>query len=129
MQGPDINLSENHPGESGAMLDDRPEPAPAPDEAAFRLGETLLAARRLDAAIAAYREALLHRPEFGAAYHGLGLALLDEGQVAQAIAAQRNAVRLLPEEPLARIALGTALRLAGRAEEAIACYEAALALD
>ena len=47
MQGPDINLSENHPGESGAMLDDRTEPAPAPDEAAFRLGDSLQAARRL----------------------------------------------------------------------------------
>jgi tetratricopeptide (TPR) repeat protein len=104
-------------------------PALPPDEAALRLGESLLAARQLDAAIGAFREALRLRPDSGPAYHRLGLALLDQGQVAQAIAAQRNAVRLMPQDAAAQVALGTALRLAGRAEQAVPCYETALALD
>jgi Flp pilus assembly protein TadD len=74
----------------------------------------------LEAAIQAYREALVIDPDYADALEGLSMALADLGRFEEAIAAARRVVDLAPGEQLAYTNLSRIYQRAGdvpRAEE------------
>jgi tetratricopeptide (TPR) repeat protein len=80
--------------------------------AAFERGE-------LDAAGAAFEEALGTAPERGEALLGLGKIALQRGDAAQAAARFEQAIDAEPAPPAASVALARLRDLAGRAEDAL----------
>jgi tetratricopeptide (TPR) repeat protein len=75
-------------------------------EAWFNLGILEKNAGRLDAAIAAYEQALAQRPDYLAALNNLGLVLGDAGRAADAEAAFRRAIDADPSYAAAWLNLG-----------------------
>ena len=102
---------------------------PVAGDAACQLGQTLLAAGRLDDAIAALRHAVALDDTAALPRLLLGGALALRGEVAGALAAYRAAVRLAPEDALGWRALAEALRRLGPSDEAEACAQAAHSLE
>jgi tetratricopeptide (TPR) repeat protein len=92
------------------------------------LGYTLEQKGDLDGALAAYRNAIMFKPDFAQAFNNLGHALLKKGNSDGAIAAFRGAIRLQPDFPLALNNLGRALMAKGRPEAAIAAFRRAIRL-
>ena len=97
-------------------------------EACRNLGVALAAQGQLDAAIAAYRQAIALNPNYAEAYGNLGNALQAKGQLDAAIAMFRQAIALIPR-PEACCQLGNALRSSGQPHEASAAYRQAIALN
>jgi tetratricopeptide (TPR) repeat protein len=102
---------------------------PAPADAAFQLGQVLLAVGELDGAIAALGDAAARDPTRTAPWLVLGEALQTRGELGAASAAYRAAVGLEPDAPAGWRALAQALRQLGQIDEAETCALAALSLD
>jgi tetratricopeptide (TPR) repeat protein len=74
----------------------------------------------LEAAVAAYREALAIDPDFADGWEGLSMALADLGRFAEAIAAGERVVALMPDELLSYTNMSRICQKAGdvpKAEE------------
>lgn len=74
----------------------------------------------LEAAVAAYREALAGDPDFADGWEGLSMALCDLGRFDEAIAAAERVVQLLPDELLSYTNISRICQKAGdvpKAEE------------
>ena len=82
----------------------------------------------MDEAIAAYRQALRHKPDYAEAHNNLGFALRTKGQLDEAIAEYQEAIRLKKDYAIARTNLGLALLAKGRLDEAIAEGQEAIRL-
>src|SRR5262249_4378649 len=95
-----------------------------------QLAQSLLALRRVGAAVAEAREAARADAGYAPARDVLGLALYHQGGPSQeALGHLREAVRLDPESAGAPRAPGTALRAAGRLGEAVEHSERAAQLQ
>jgi protein O-GlcNAc transferase len=90
------------------------------------LGTALRTARKLDEAVAAYRQAILVKPDYAQAHYNLAIILHDQGKLDEAVAACRQAIRLKPDFVEAYYNLGTALRLQGKLGEAVAACRQAI---
>jgi len=120
----------------GAAIEDAMAPfmmplafAPAPADAAFQLGQTMLAVGALDPAIAAFEHAAALDPTSPVARLALGGTLRTRGRDGAAIDALRAAVSLDPDEPISWRALGQTFRQVGQTDEADSCELAALSLE
>ena len=63
----------------------------------FQLGMSRLALGNLDGAIAAFRGAIAHKPDFGPAHFNLGFALVKSGRTQEAVGPFKEAIRQNPE--------------------------------
>ena len=77
---------------------------------------------RPEEAVAAYREALRHKPDLPDLYNNLGLALRQADRLEEAAAALREAVRRAPQDAQAQGNLAGVLKELGRLDEAEAAY-------
>ena len=82
----------------------------------------------MDAALAAFRQALAQQPDHAEACVNLGQVLQEKGQFEASADACRRALELNPHSPLAHNNLGNALRELGQTDRAIAAYRQAIAL-
>jgi tetratricopeptide (TPR) repeat protein len=101
---------------------------PAAWMASYNLGMELAARNETDAAIASYRDALSHRPDYAEAHANLAMSLLTlPDRREEAIGHLETAVRLKPELWQAENNLANTLAtMPGREDEAIRHYEAVL---
>lgn len=97
-------------------------------EAQSALGAALHAARRYEAACAAFRAASRLAPKVAQIHAGLASVLHDAGQFPDAIAAFRQAIKLSPNDAGLHYNLGIVLRDAGLMDEAIASYQKTITL-
>ena len=81
---------------------------------------------RFDDAVAGYREALTHSPDYGEAWFNLGLAYQVMRQPEEALGPLEKACALLTGNVPCQNAYGQALRDAGQVEKAINVFEALL---
>lgn len=94
------------------------------------LGLVLAGQRRLDEAIAAYRQALRWLPgRYADAWHHLGIALREKGDLAGAISAYREALKIAPHSSAIHFNLGNALRATQQPSAAARAYTEALRID
>ena len=84
---------------------------------------------KAEEAIAVYREALAIDPDFGDAWHGLGMALSELGRHDEAIDAGKRLCELSPDDTLAHTTLSRFYQAAGRIPEAEAEGAKARILD
>jgi tetratricopeptide (TPR) repeat protein len=107
------------------------EPAAAPEtaEAWYTHGCDLEVDEDLDAAMAAYRQALKIDPKLPDAHLNLGRLLHEIGDLTAAEKHYRAAFEAQPDEPTAAFNLGVVLQDLGRLADAAAAYEKVLALD
>lgn len=87
--------------EAEALLEGRARHAPADPRLHLLLGITRQARGRLDAAIAAFREAVRTGPELAAAHGKLAFALDSAGEVGESLPHYRRAAELAPDAPQA----------------------------
>jgi protein O-GlcNAc transferase len=90
------------------------------------LGNVLKAQGKLPEAIASYRWALAHKPDYAEAHYNLGVTLHAQGDPAAAEASYRRALALKPNHAAAYNNLGNALQQQDKLEEAVASFERAL---
>jgi tetratricopeptide (TPR) repeat protein len=83
----------------------------------------------LEAAVAAYREAIALDPGFADAWQGLALAYGQLARHDDAIEAAKKLVELTPEDTLAHTTLSRAYQAAGKVPEAEAAAAKARILD
>jgi len=102
---------------------------PRAAEAAFHLGNSLLALDRLPAARLAFERALTLRPAYAGAGNGLGAVLARLGDEAAAIAAFRAALAIDPAFADAAGNLGTVLLETGELAESARWFERAIELE
>ncbi|MEB3357533.1 MAG: tetratricopeptide repeat protein [Synechococcales bacterium] len=107
------------------------DPAWASAEVALNLGQQLVTARKLKAAVDCYRLVTQHHPQVLAAFHHLGKLLVQQGRLAEAIACYREAVSHHPADATAYFELGQLLARAKdeSVAEAIACLQRATQLN
>lgn len=98
-------------------------------QAHYSLGDTLNRQGRFKEAEAAYREAIVLKPDAPLTHINLGVTLTAQGRFQEAEAAFREALRLHPASAMAHINLGNALYRQGRPREAEAAYHEALRLE
>jgi Flp pilus assembly protein TadD len=91
---------------------------PRSAEALSEQGMDLLAERRPEEAVRAFREAIAADERYFEAHHGLVRALRDVGQIEQSIGVALALTALTPEDPLAHTALSISLQAAGHVPEA-----------
>lgn len=103
--------------------------APQTAEAWYTHGCDLEIDDDLDAAMAAYRQAIKIDPKLPDAHLNLGRLLHEMGDLPAAEEHYRAAFEAQPDEPTAAFNLGVVLQDLGRLEDAAAAYEKALALD
>jgi tetratricopeptide (TPR) repeat protein len=103
------------------------DPKDAPNH--NNLGLAFYKQRKLDEAIACFRQAIDLDPKFAPAHINLGNALKDQGKLDEAIDCYHQAIQLHPKYALAHYNLGNALSKQGKLDEAIACYRQAIKLD
>lgn len=101
---------------------------PRDAEAHSNLGHALQDAKRLDEAIASFRQALALQPGLAEAHNNLGTALREQGQRDEAMACFQAALRLDPRSAEAYNNLGVALTDAGRLQDAFNSLRKALEL-
>ncbi len=89
-------------------------------------GDRLVAAGRLQEALAAYRAAEAETPRDPELLTNLGNVLLALKRPQEALAAYRAALALGFDHPLVYYNMGTVLRSSGRPQEALAAFEAVL---
>jgi tetratricopeptide (TPR) repeat protein/tRNA A-37 threonylcarbamoyl transferase component Bud32 len=92
------------------------------------LGYLLHGQNKLDAAVAAYREALRLKLDFLLVRYNLGHALEAQGKLPEAVAAFKEALRRKPDFPDAQAALGNVLYTQRKIPEAVAAFKEALRL-
>lgn len=102
-----------------------------PRSAAARnnLGVALYEQRKLDEAMAVYRQAIELGSGSALAHNNLGVALLEKGDHEGAIAEYRKAIELDPDDPHAHNNLGNLLREKRQWDEAIAEFQRAITLN
>ena len=86
----------------------------------YNLGTTLDAQRKLDEAIAAYREAIRLKPDDCRGPLSTSASPDAQGKLDEAVAEYREAIRLKPDDAIAHYNLGQALNAQGKLDEAIA---------
>ena len=97
--------------------------------ASYAKGQRLVAARRLDEAIAQYRLAVKHDPTLAPAYMGLGVALSWADRPDEARRAFESALRYDPNNVEAHFDLGLVLAVKGRSADAIREFDTAIRLN
>lgn len=95
----------------------------------YRIGNTLLVQRQLEAAIAHYQQSVALNPKQPDVYNNLGNAYQNCGQNEAAIAAYRQAIAINPSFAAAHTNLGNIFKHQGQAAEAITHYRQAIALQ
>jgi len=85
--------------------------------------------RRLDEAIAEYREAIRLDKDYAEAHSNLATALRKQGRLDAAIAEYREAIRLKSDNAIAHHNLGSALATKGLLDEAIREYREAIRIQ
>jgi tetratricopeptide (TPR) repeat protein len=100
---------------------------PPPADLYARIGMLRMQLGQLEAACAAFRQALATSPDFAELHCNLGVALLGLHRPEEAVVSLERAVALKPAMAEAHNDLGNALQQVGEYERAIACYRAALA--
>jgi predicted O-linked N-acetylglucosamine transferase (SPINDLY family) len=93
------------------------------------LGNSLLALRQPEEAIASYRRALSLDPASAEIHSSLGFALFSLGRFDEAIDSCRRALAIDPDFVAAHNNLGMALGASGQRDDAIACYRRAMKLQ
>ena len=92
------------------------------------LGNAYKRMGQLDAAIAAYQQAVLLDPGFEVAYSNMGNAFKDQAKLADAIESYRKALALKPDFHVGYYNLGVAYMEQGRLVDAGDCYQKAIKL-
>lgn len=102
-----------------------------PDDAAvqFQLGNVLYDLGQLDAAIEAYRKAIVLDDQLVGAYVNLGSAHDELGRLDDAMAAYEAALRLAPDDPRTLCNLGGVYFQKRRHEKAVELFQSALEAD
>lgn len=95
----------------------------------YQQGVTLQRQGQLEAAIAAYQEAIRFNPNLAEAHLNMGVALAAQGKLQEAIAAYQEAIRANPNLAEAHHNLGNSLALQGKLTEAIQEYQAAIEIN
>ncbi|NOY62783.1 MAG: tetratricopeptide repeat protein [Gammaproteobacteria bacterium] len=93
------------------------------------IGVTLKSRGKINAAIVAYRKALLINPEYAQAYYNLGIALMALNKTEEAIEAYNKALWIDPEYVDTHYNLGNAYRVLNKTEDAIRSFRKALQID
>ena len=92
----------------------------------FSLGNVFHSHRKLDEAVAAYRQAIRIKPDYADVHLNLGNALKERGSLDDAVAAYRQAIRIKPDYAAAYSNLGNAQMQRGSLDEAVAAYRQAI---
>lgn len=95
----------------------------------YQLGRDYHRRGMYDAAIVAYRKALLANPANAEIRNALGVSYASRGQYAQAVSELREALALAPSASHIHNNLGYTYLLAGRTAEAVAALQTAVGLD
>jgi tetratricopeptide (TPR) repeat protein len=95
-------------------------------EAAYLLGTTCQAQRRLPEALTHFQQALRIRPHFAEAHHARALMYGAQGDLKEALEGLRQAVRLKPDFTEAHHNLGVTLARERRLDEAVAAFREAV---
>jgi tetratricopeptide (TPR) repeat protein len=115
----------------------QPTPAPGSSVAAnsvsasnyYQQGVELTKARKYDAAVESYVQALNRDPKMAEAHHELGYAYIQLRQWDKAVASLKEAVALKPDSAESYRLLGDALVMLDQWQEAIAVYNRAVSLQ
>ncbi len=91
-------------------------------KAYFQLGFVLSRSSRTDDSIAAYRQAILLKPDYIEARINLSLALDDRGEIDSAIVEMEKAARLNPQASAVHFNLGRLYSKSGRLKDAASSY-------
>ncbi len=126
---PDGDRSVGYNADAARLLSKVVEWLPENQHGWYYLGVTNRHAGKLEAAIAAYQEAIALDPKDAYPHNGLGLVYDDLGRTEAAIAAYRQAIALDPKDAYPHTGLGNVYLQLGRNEAAIAAYQEAIALD
>ncbi len=94
----------------------------------LEIGGILEKRRQMDAAIAAYREAIRLQPKLMMSYYRLGLALTTVGRYEEAVQACHDALKQTPDDVQAITIMAQAFEKAGDAASAIAQYRRVMEL-
>jgi tetratricopeptide (TPR) repeat protein len=95
-------------------------------------GQSAIRSGSYDQAIGLFEQSLSLAPDFGAAWHELGMAYMQRGRETDWIAAQQafqRAAGLLPSDPTPYRNLGILYQQRGFEEDALRNFEAALVVD
>jgi tetratricopeptide (TPR) repeat protein len=124
-------IREKRRDHDGAVADLRAAVAtdPAKPILRYKLARLLAAAQRTAEAEAAFAELLKLRPDFAAAYAGLGAIHAGQGRLPEAVAEYRKALELEPLLDDARFNLAEVLEGQQRLPEALAEYRRLAAAD
>ena len=95
----------------------------------FNFGNALQANGKFADAIAAYRQAIVLKPDYAEAFSNCGNALQTQDKIDEAIAAHRRAIHLKPNYAVAHSNLGNVLIQYGKLDEAIAACRHAIDLQ
>jgi tetratricopeptide (TPR) repeat protein len=93
-------------------------PAGGDADVAYNRGVRMRVVKQWPAAVAAFREATVLRPDFAEAWSELGYALRNQGRYAESLDAYDEALRLRPSFPEALEYLGEAYVKLGRLDDA-----------
>jgi tetratricopeptide (TPR) repeat protein/tRNA A-37 threonylcarbamoyl transferase component Bud32 len=102
-----------------------------PDSSAghYNLGLAFYAAKKVDKAIASYKQAIVLDGKSAEAHNNLGLILLEKGKLDEAMSELKTALVLDPKNVNAHLNMGRAFHLKKDLTAAIACYKEGLAID
>jgi len=122
-----LHLEQSAPEDALACLRLAEQQRPDDPQLQFHIGNALLALKRHDLAVAAFRRSLALRPGDFDALNNLGNALSGLLRHPEAIACFRQALAIRPDAPPTLYNLGQALQALDRLEEAADSFRAALA--
>ncbi len=105
------------------------EPDWADAQQHYALGNSLWKYKKLNKAIACYRQAIKLQPDFFSAYQSLAQILTIKGKLPQVIALYRQAVQQNPQNPQFRFCLAQALAQQKQWQQAIIQYRKTTKLD
>ncbi len=95
----------------------------------FNVATDLSQKHQLEAAVAAWRQAMALNPEDPRAHNNLGAALAETGKTDEALAEYRRSLELNDQSSQAHNNLGSALAQQGKLDEALAQFEKAVELN
>jgi protein O-GlcNAc transferase len=94
----------------------------------FQRGNALYGQRKIDEAVATYRQAISIKPDYVEAHYNLGVALYRQRKFDEAIAAYSQAISIKPGLSEAHYNLGVVLSDQGKLDEAAAAYRQAISI-
>jgi tetratricopeptide (TPR) repeat protein len=115
--------------EAETVLSDLLRRQPNNPELHFYHGNTLAAQHKMEAAIAAFRQAIYLKRDSYEAHVNLGSALTEQNEPEEAVAAFQKAITLKPGPYEAYAGLGYALRNQRKPDEAVAAFHKAIDLN